>query len=64
VYQWRVDRGGGEYASLKPLQVLTFDLARSAGGIAAQLQQNQQNQRLIASPITLCVPVLCPEVEP
>ena len=33
VYQWRVDRGGGEYASLKPLQVLTFDLARSAGGM-------------------------------
>ena len=30
VYHRRVDRGGGEYASLKPLQILTVDLARSA----------------------------------
>src|SRR6266566_2115702 len=34
------------------------------GGIAAQLQRMQQNQRLIVRPNESCVPVLCPEVDP
>jgi len=33
VYHYRVDWGGGECASLKPLQALTFALARNEGGI-------------------------------
>ena len=35
VYHWRAERGGGEFASLKGLQVLTIDLARE--GFASRL---------------------------